>query len=134
MPVQERKAMSWGVDPDAITSPGGPSYPFTAAAALKIGDAVWISAANTVNKSAVAADGVKFIGFVIGGGGSFGGGYGIFDSGSVGLSLVASGKVAEVQVAGIASVTSAILFSHPLEWIYWQERTDYFFQALPFLL
>ena len=106
MPVVEKRLLPWGSDPDAVASAGGPTIPFSAAAALKIGDAVWISTANTVNKSAVAADGVKFIGVVVGGGGSFGNNYGLFDSGSVGLSLVASGKVAEVQVAGIAWVVA----------------------------
>jgi hypothetical protein len=106
MAVMEKRVTSWAIDPDALASAGGPTFPFTAAVALKIGDAVHISAANTVTKTAVAADGVKFIGIVVGGGGSFGGGYGIFESASTGLALVAAGKVAEVQVHGIAWVVA----------------------------
>lgn len=106
MPVMEKRLQSWGIDPDAIASAGGPTVSFTAGAALKIGDAVYVSAANTVNKSTTAADGTKFAGIVVGGGGSFGAGYGIFESNSTGLALVASGKVAEVQIAGVAWVVA----------------------------
>lgn len=105
MPPIEKRIASWGNDPEAVASAGGPTIPFTAGAALTIGDVVFASAAaGVVNKSAVAADGAKFIGVVVGGGGSFGRNYGLWDSASVGLALVASGKVAEVQVAGIAYV------------------------------
>lgn len=106
MPAYEKKLIRWGIDPDAVASAGGPTIPFTAGAALKIGDAVYVSAANTVNKSVTAADGGKFAGIVVGGGGSFGGDYGIFESASTGLALVASGKVAEVQIAGVAWVVA----------------------------
>jgi hypothetical protein len=111
MAVMEKRAIGWGIDPDAIASAGGPTVPFTAAVALKIGDAVSVSAANTVTKTAVAADGTKFAGIVVGGGTSFGGGYGIFESASTGLALVAAAKVAEVQIAGVAWVVAGAAIS-----------------------
>lgn len=46
---------------------GGIIQPFTAAVALNVGDAVWISADMTVNKSVVAADHAKALGVVVGG-------------------------------------------------------------------
>lgn len=47
--------------------PGGIVKVFQAAAPLNIGDFVWISGLNQVNKSAVAADHVKSLGIVVGG-------------------------------------------------------------------
>lgn len=47
--------------------PGGIVLPFIGAALLNIGDVVWLSADNTVNKSAVLADHSKVIGVVVGG-------------------------------------------------------------------
>lgn len=103
----ERRTASWASDVEAVASAGGPTLPFTAGGALLVGDVVGVSATGgVVNKTAVAADGTKFVGVVVGGGGSFGGGYAFNDSASVGLALVASGKIAEVQVAGIAWVTA----------------------------
>lgn len=46
---------------------GGVILPFAAAAALNVGDVVWISADMTVNKSVVPADHQKLIGVVVGG-------------------------------------------------------------------
>lgn len=48
-------------------STGGIIVPMLAAAALKIGDAVYLSAADTVNKSGVVADYQKTVGIVVGG-------------------------------------------------------------------
>ena len=47
--------------------PGGIAKIFNAAAPLNVGDHVWVSALNQVNKSAVAVDHVKRIGIVVGG-------------------------------------------------------------------
>ena len=47
--------------------PGGIVKAFQAAAPLNVGDHVWISGLNQVNKSAVAADHVKAVGIVVGG-------------------------------------------------------------------
>lgn len=48
-------------------TPGGLVLAFLAGAALNIGDAVFVSAAHTVNKSNVAANYQKFAGIVVGG-------------------------------------------------------------------
>lgn len=112
MTVQERRLIPWSGDVEAPAASGGPTIPFTAGAALKIGDVVYSSAAaGVVNKSNVAANGAFFVGVVVGGGGSFGGNYSLNDSGSTGLSLVASGKIAQVQVAGIAWVVAGAAIS-----------------------
>lgn len=50
-----------------LASLDGQDVVFTPAAALKVGDAVFISAANTVNKSTTAGDRLKRVGFVVGG-------------------------------------------------------------------
>lgn len=47
--------------------PGGLAKVFLAAAPLNVGDHVWISGLNQVNKSVVAADHVKRVGIVVGG-------------------------------------------------------------------
>lgn len=47
--------------------PAGIVLPFIGAVVLNLGDAVWLSADNTVNKSAVLADHSKSIGIVVGG-------------------------------------------------------------------
>lgn len=47
--------------------PGGICKAFVAAAPLNVGDHVWLSGLNQVNKSAVAADHVKALGIVVGG-------------------------------------------------------------------
>ena len=52
---------------DAIGSVGGLVRRFTASGTLLVGDAVYLSAANTVAKSATAANYVGFVGFVVGG-------------------------------------------------------------------
>lgn len=50
-----------------LQSAGGVIMPFAAAAALNVGEAVWLSADYTVNKSTVATDHQKVIGVVVGG-------------------------------------------------------------------
>jgi hypothetical protein len=52
-------------DSDGIADIGGATVEFTAGAALNLGDAVFLSAANTVNKD--TASGAKFVGIVVGG-------------------------------------------------------------------
>lgn len=105
MPVLEKRLLPWG-DVETPGGAGGPTIPFKATVALKVGDAVSLAAAGFVTKTVVAADGTKFAGIVVGGGADFGGGYSLDDSGSVGAALVAINKVAQVRVAGIAYVVS----------------------------
>jgi len=50
-----------------LIQPGGIVLPFVGAAVLNIGDAVYISADLTVNKSTVATDHQKRVGIVVGG-------------------------------------------------------------------
>jgi hypothetical protein len=59
-------------DDASLVPVGGIVVPFKAAQTLVIGDAVWLSAADTAQKSNSAADGVKFLGFVVGGFRTFG--------------------------------------------------------------
>lgn len=54
-------------DENAAGAVGGNISVFTAAATLLVGDAVYLSAADTVNKSATAANYVGFVGFVVAG-------------------------------------------------------------------
>jgi hypothetical protein len=54
-------------DSDAVADIGGPTVEYTAGAALNLGDAVFLSAANTVNKSTTAGDHARFVGIVVGG-------------------------------------------------------------------
>lgn len=54
-------------DNQVIAGYGGLVAKFTAAVALKIGDSVFLSAANTVSKSITAGDRLKRIGVVVGG-------------------------------------------------------------------
>lgn len=54
-------------DSDAVADIGGPTIEFTAGGNLNLGDSVYLSAANTVNKSIVAGDIAKFVGVVVGG-------------------------------------------------------------------
>lgn len=62
-PVYER----WVAPAPDVGTPGGRCAAYTAAVALLIGDAVWLSASQTVSKSAVTADHLKRIGIVVGG-------------------------------------------------------------------
>jgi hypothetical protein len=81
--------------------PGGIVLPFLGAALLNIGDAVWLSADNTVNKSAVVGDHANFLGIVVGGdatGGEVGGGKAQF--GVRAANSAAAGMNVLVQVFG----------------------------------
>jgi len=57
----------WTAPSNDVGVTGGRCIALTAAAQLNIGDAVWLSASVTVNKSAVTADHLKRVGIVIGG-------------------------------------------------------------------
>src|SRR4051812_47277038 len=70
MPRQQPTGQSWtryGTVPGNLDTPGGIVEFFTAGAALNIGDAVYISAASTVNKSLTAGNQGKPAGIVVGG-------------------------------------------------------------------
>jgi hypothetical protein len=54
-------------DSDAAADIGGPTTEFIAGGALNLGDAVCVTAADTVNKSTVAGDIVNYVGIVVGG-------------------------------------------------------------------
>jgi hypothetical protein len=54
-------------DSDAVADIGGATIEYTAGGNLNLGDAVYVSAADTVNKSIVAADIAKYVGVVVGG-------------------------------------------------------------------
>lgn len=54
-------------DSDALADIGGATIGFKAGGTLKLGDAVCLTAADTVNKSTVAGDIVNFVGIVVGG-------------------------------------------------------------------
>lgn len=102
-----------GTQDDIALSPavGGTVLPFTAAATLLIGDVVYLSAANTVNKSATAATvGAAFMGVVVGGD--------TFDrmgqvqsddinqTTLVGQTAATVGQRVLVQIAGVANVVA----------------------------
>ncbi len=98
----EKRMMPWG-DVESPGGAGGPTMPFKAQVALKVGDVVSAhTVLNTVTKTVVAADATKFVGIVVGGGSDFGGAYSLEDSASVGLALVAAAKIAQVRLEGIA--------------------------------
>jgi hypothetical protein len=54
-------------DSDAAADIGGPTIEFTAGGTLKLGECVCLTAADTVNKSAVAGTIVNYVGVVVGG-------------------------------------------------------------------
>lgn len=105
MPVVEKRLLSWG-DVETPGGSGGPTIPFKATVALKVGDAVVLAAAGFVTKTAVAADGARFAGVVVGGGNNFGGDYALEDSGSTGYAIAAANKSVQVRVAGIVWVVA----------------------------
>lgn len=76
---------------------GGIVHLFTAGATLLVGDAVFLSAANTVNKSTTAASYVSFVGFVVGGDSN---GDRVDDA--VGVTAATVGQAVMVQISGIA--------------------------------
>jgi hypothetical protein len=98
-----------GTQDDVALSPavGGPVLPFTAGAALLIGDAVYLSAADTVNKAAVTATlGTSFVGIVVGGADYASDGSCITDDVNqaiaVGGAAAGTGERVLVQVSGVA--------------------------------
>lgn len=99
-----------GSNNDPVLGPtdlGGDVAEFIAAATLNVGDVVFLSADNTVNKSNTAANFTKFIGVVVGGDSL--GGYIAQDSdlkGTAALQAATVGKTVLVQINGIARVIS----------------------------
>jgi hypothetical protein len=92
-------------DGAGVTSVGGTVLRFTAAAALNVGDAVFVSAANTVNKSATTADYQKFAGVVVGGTNTY---MGCCSSTTdVGVSAADANEEVLVQVNGRVYVVAA---------------------------
>lgn len=55
------------VEPGTVLSPGGVTFEYQAAAALNVGDAVFLDSNGEAAKSATTADYQKFIGIVVGG-------------------------------------------------------------------
>lgn len=96
-----------GLDAQDLVVPsyGGDVAVFTAAAALKVGDLVFLSAANTVNKSNTNADYAACVGVVVGG---YSDTYGMVVAddvtNAVGTQTIASGSKVLVQINGIAPV------------------------------
>lgn len=97
------------VDDTSICPQGGIVVPFTAAAALNTGDVVFLSAAGTVNKSAVAANYTAFMGVVVGGKQLYGE---VLDArynqtAITGVLAANANDEVLVQVSGIAKVVAA---------------------------
>lgn len=70
--IREITNEPWVIGDDETETPrgisiGGRVIRYVAAGSLNIGDAVVLSAAGVVNKSAVSADGLKRVGIVVGG-------------------------------------------------------------------
>lgn len=102
---RSRAPMRWATDPDEISGVGGPTIEIAAGATLLVGDVVYISAASTVNKSNVAANGAKFAGVVVGGGSDFGISEPLgFETQNMGLQATTVNKSATLQMEGIAYV------------------------------
>ena len=94
---------------DASEFVGGQVVKFTAGSqTLLIGDCVYLSAANTVDKSSTTANYVSYIGVVVGGTSTY------FQCGSndsdVGVTAALTGKEVLVQISGVAWVPSAAAF------------------------
>lgn len=109
MTLYAEKRMPLSADPDSVGGVGGPTIGLYAAVALKYGDVVSVSAANTVTKTVVAADALKFVGVVVGGGSAVGGyDYPMWDSAPTlaGTSVAPVGSVALLQTAGVANVVA----------------------------
>lgn len=90
---------------DVGLSPGGKVLRLTAAAALNIGDFVFLSAAKTVNKSIVIADHRKRIGVVVGGARTDG--RVMQDTTNVGMQAAAINEEVLVCVSGVAYIVVA---------------------------
>lgn len=101
------RGLRWAINAEELSGVGGPITEIIAGGTLLIGDVVMVSAASTVNKSAVAANGAFFAGVVVGGGGDAGYseplGYENIN-GNIGLQATIVNKAAALQVAGIAFV------------------------------
>lgn len=91
-------------EPD-VPQLGGITAKFTAAADLKVGDVVFVSAAQTVNKSNTQANYATFAGVVVGGVSLLDGCVVIDDLNCIGA-IVPSGTQALVQTSGIARVVA----------------------------
>jgi|SRR6478736_2408542 len=96
-----------GVDGDDIGVPtyGGQIARYTASGVLKVGDIVYVSAANTVAKSNTQANYATFAGVVVGSLSDFDGATVNDDSNLLGASLT-SGATVLVQISGIAKVVA----------------------------
>lgn len=97
------------LDDNSPAKQGGVVLPFLAAATLLVGDVVFLSAADTVNKSATAANYTAFIGVVVGGKRTNGE---VVDrslnmTSPLGIQAALVGEEVLVQVSGVAYVTSA---------------------------
>lgn len=82
-------------------SVGGVVEIFTAAASLNTGDCVFLSAANTVNKSTTAANYAGFIGVVVGGQLTNNN-----ITSNVGVAAAGANQSVMVQISGIANVVA----------------------------
>lgn len=91
-----------------IAEVGGRTVKFLAGATLLIGDVVYISAANTVNKSTTNADYAAFAGVVVGGQSidNTGNGMAISEAGDIGKTAAIATQWVIVQIDGIARVKS----------------------------
>lgn len=76
---------------------GGIVHRFSAGGTLLVGDAVFLSAANTVNKSTTVGDYANFVGFVVGGDTNA---YRTDDA--VGTTAATVGQGVMVQISGVA--------------------------------
>lgn len=76
---------------------GGIVHRFSAGGTLLVGDAVRISAADTVNKSATVGDYATFVGFVVGGQSND-----FRTDDAVGTTAATSGQDVMVQISGVA--------------------------------
>lgn len=85
-------------------SPGGNCIEMVASGALLIGDAVLVSAADTVLKTVTTTDHKNRLGIVVGGATTFM--QVLTGSDAVGLAAAASGEKVLVQIRGIAWVTA----------------------------
>lgn len=123
-------------DDNSPATTGGNVFPFVAAAALNVGDVVFLSALNTVNKSTTSANYVAMIGVVVGGKQTYGD---VFDSrmaagSSTPAAVLAAGSVLAananeevlVQVDGIAYVycAAAVALGAPLQVLTTSGRVD----------
>lgn len=91
------------VESDLLAN-GGQVVRFTAGAALNVGDAVYISTTNTVNKSNTAANMQKFAGVVVGGKSTYF--QACSKSADVGVAACGSGEDVLVQINGRAWVVA----------------------------